>query len=156
MQGTSETTFDPDALTSRAMIVTTLYRMAGSPNVAGENKFADVAEGEWYTNAIIWAQNAGIVQGYSEDTFGTNDLITREQLATILYRYAKYIKRDVSEQGILIGFANTEKTGEYSQDAIKWCVGAEIITGNASNPVDLLSNISRAELAVFLQSFEQN
>ena len=91
LNGTSATEFSPEAEANRAMIVTTLYRIAGSPEIEGVNQFADVPADQWYTDAVIWASQNGIVNGYDSEHFGPMDVITREQFATILYRYAKML-----------------------------------------------------------------
>ncbi|MBR5283585.1 MAG: S-layer homology domain-containing protein, partial [Clostridia bacterium] len=96
MGGTSEDTFSPDLSMTRAMLVTVLYRMEGQPAVSGSSTFADVAPGQYYTDAVLWAAKHGIVGGYDEDTFGTNDNITREQMAVILYRYAEHEGYDLN------------------------------------------------------------
>lgn len=90
MTGTSENHFSPDVTTSRAMIVTMLYRLEGSPAVSGAAAFPDVAAGQWYADAVAWASANGIVTGYDNGNFGPEDTITREQLAVIFYRYAAY------------------------------------------------------------------
>ena len=89
MNGTSDSTFEPMTATTRAMIVTMIWRMEGSPQADASVTFKDVQDGQWYTDAIKWAASNGIVTGYDSDTFGTNDSVTREQLATILYRSVK-------------------------------------------------------------------
>ena len=89
MNGTSDSTFEPMTATTRAMIITMIWRMEGSPQADASVTFKDVQDGQWYTDAIKWAASNGIVTGYDSDTFGTNDSVTREQLATILYRSAK-------------------------------------------------------------------
>lgn len=93
--GTSDTTFSPDSASTRAMVVTLLYRIAGSPDVNGKNSFADVTAEDWFYNAVLWANANGIVTGYDSTHFGPNDNITREQFATILCRYAKVLCPDM-------------------------------------------------------------
>ena len=106
MNGTSGNVFSPEEGTSRAMVVTILHRQAGTPEATAENTFKDVADGQWYTDAIRWAAEKGVVNGYSSETFGPNDLITRQQMATILYRYAIRIGADVSKSDDQIGRAH--------------------------------------------------
>ena len=103
MNGTSATTFEPDSATDRAMLVTGLYRLEGQPE-AGDGPFTDVRAGEWDTDAITWAAENKIVEGYGDGTFGPEDSITREQFATILYRYAKYKGYDVSAKADITTF----------------------------------------------------
>jgi len=108
--GTSATTFTPNATMTRAMLITVLYRMSGSPAVTGTSPFTDVTPGTWYTNAVIFAANKSIAEGTSDTTFSPNDPITREQLATILYNYAVYCKYDVTASSSLTGFTDVGKT----------------------------------------------
>ena len=100
MNGLTDTTFGPDATTTRGMIVTMLYRHENEPTVAGENPFADVKDTQYYADAINWAAENDIVTGYDETTFGPDDTITREQMATILYRYAAYKGYDTTQGGM--------------------------------------------------------
>ena len=88
MSGISSSMFAPELSMSRAMLATVLYRMAGSPAVSGRDNFTDTENDAWYSEAVLWAQQNGYVTGYSSQTFGTNDPVTREQVATILWRYA--------------------------------------------------------------------
>lgn len=96
MNGTSASTFAPNATTTRAMVVSILYRLAGSPAVSGANPFADVAAGSWCENAVIWGYENGIVKGFDESTFAPDATITRQQMAAFLYRYAAFCGKDVS------------------------------------------------------------
>ena len=125
LKGTSDTKFSPEEETNRAMIVTTLYRIAGSPEVTGENPFTDVPADQWYTNAIVWANQNGIVNGYDKEHFGPMDTITREQFATILYRYAQmlYPKMtidDVSMNRFIYDgvYDFTMEAADYAKDAL--------------------------------------
>lgn len=89
MSGTSSTTFSPNGTMTRAMLATTLYREAGSPSVSGTDAFTDTQDGAWYGDAVLWASQEGVVSGYGNGLFGTNDPVSREQIATILWRYAR-------------------------------------------------------------------
>ena len=88
MSGTSAAAFDPDGTMTRAMLAQTLYRAAGSPAVSGSDSFTDTAEGAWYADAVLWASRQGVISGYGSGLFGTDDPVTREQIAAILWRYA--------------------------------------------------------------------
>ena len=101
MSGTSATTFSPDATTTRGMIVTILHRLEGTPAVSTSGTFADVAAGQYYTDAVEWASANGIVGGYGNGRFGPNDPITREQLAAMMYRYADFLGMDTAASGSL-------------------------------------------------------
>lgn len=131
MAGTSATTFAPDATTSRSMIATILWRMAGSPVVNYAMDYTDVGQGQWYSEAIRWAASEGIVGGYGNGLFGTNDPITREQFAVMLYRYAQEQGYDVSigENTNILSYTDVADLSEYAISAMQWAVGAGIING---------------------------
>ena len=137
MNGVSATRFDPDGSVTRAQLVTILYRIAGSPSVNGlTNQFADVSHGTWYTDAVIWAAAKGIVTGTTKDTFAPNSNITREQLATILYRY-NGSKKDPANH--LKPFEDSGSVSAYAADAMNWAVGAGIINGSGTQLMPLAS-----------------
>ena len=125
MNGVADDAFDVDGNLTRAQLVTILYRIAGEPESTATNPFADVADGQWYTNAVIWAAENGIVKGVNTTTFAPNDQITREQIATILFRYAKAEK----VEGKLAGFPDAEKISDYAADAMAWAVEQGLING---------------------------
>ena len=153
IKGTSETTFSPAATTTRAQLVTILYRIAGEPESTATNPFADVADGQWYTNAVIWAAENGIVKGVNTTTFAPNDQITREQIATILFRYAKAEK----VEGKLAGFPDAEKVSDYAADAMAWAVEQDLINGiSESDGKTYLApqeTATRAQIAVILMRY---
>jgi uncharacterized repeat protein (TIGR02543 family) len=154
--GTSTYMFSPNAPMTRAMIVTVLYRLEGMPAVSGANPFDDVAPGMWYTDAVIWAVQNGIVTGYNDNTFGTDDSVTREQLVTILYRYAKYKGYDVSvgEDTNILSYLDAFEISEYAIPAMQWACGAGIIEGSAGNLMPA-ANATRAQVAAILMRFVQ-
>ena len=123
MAGTSATTFGPDVTTTRGMIATILWRLAGSPQVDYAMAFDDVAAGSWYAEAIRWAASEGIVSGYGDGKFGPDDIITREQMAAMLYRYAQYKGYDVSvgENTNLLSYTDFESLSEYAIDYVGFC-----------------------------------
>jgi len=155
-KGTSATTFEPNTSMTRAMLVTVLHRLEGTPAATG-NTFSDVASGKWYTNAVVWANVKGIVKGYDSDTFGTNDFITREQLATILYRYAQYKGYDVivGEDTNILSYEDAFNISEYAIPAVQWACGAGIMQGDAAK-LDPQGNATRAQVAAMLMRFIEN
>ena len=156
MDGTSSTTFAPLMTTNRAMIVTILWRLEGSPVVNYAMNFSDVESGVWYTEAVRWAAAEGIVKGYSDTVFAPNDTVTREQLATILYRYAEYKEYDVSAKGDLTTFADGSTVSTWAADGMTWAVGAQLITGKDGGKLDPTGTATRAEVATILMRFCEN
>jgi len=156
MNGTSETEFAPNGKTDRAMVVTILHRMAGLPAVTGGSTFTDVKAGAWYTNAVIWGAEEEIVKGYSDGRFGPADLVTREQLVTFLWRYAKHIGLDVSvgENTNILSYTDAEQIGSYAVAAMQWGCGAGIIEGKGEGTLDPKGYATRAEVATMIQRFE--
>ena len=156
MNGTGNDTFNPDGQSARAMLVTVLYRLEGEPEV-GENGFNDVPEGEWYTDAVTWAAENKIVEGYDGKFDPTGD-ITREQFATILYRYAKYKGYNISvgEDTNILSFADAEEISSWAKDAMQWAVGAGLINGKGENNLDPSGKATRAEMAAILYRFCEN
>jgi len=154
MNGTSANTFAPYVTTSRAMIVTVLWRMEGSPVVNYAMNFDDVDMGTWYTEAIRWAASEKIVEGYA-GKFNPNDSITREQLAAILWRYAKYKGFDVSvgENTNILSYNDAFDISEYAIPAMQWACGAGVIGGKGNGILDPHGNATRAEVAVMLERF---
>ena len=153
MKGMSPTTFEPNTATTRAMIVTMLWRLEGEPVVNAANPFDDVADGVWYTDAIIWAAENGIVEGYGNGKFGPNDDITREQLATIMYRYAKYKGYDVSASADLSGYTDVDKIGSWALDAMKWANAEGLIKGRTETTLVPQGKATRAETAAIFMRF---
>ena len=155
--GTSDTTFSPNAAMTRAMLVTVLYRMSGSPSVDGQtHPFMDVADHAWYESALIWAVSNGVVNGVSETGFAPNSNVTRQQVATILYRYAKLQGYDVSATTDLSGFPDYEKVASYATSAMAWANAAELVQGSLQGNETLLlptTSATRAQLAAILMRF---
>lgn len=127
--GMSATEFWPDYTMNRAMLVTVLYRLAGSPLCEGDIPFTDVADGLWYTEAVLWAYQSGIVNGINETRFGAEENITREQLTTMLYRFAVGAEMDTSADGDISVFPDASLTSEYALPAMRWAVGCGILNG---------------------------
>lgn len=155
MDGIGSTTFAPDATTSRAMIATILWRMAGSPAVNGSIGFSDVADGQWYSEAIRWAASEGIVDGYGNGSFGPNDPITREQFAAMLWRYAASAGYDVSigESTNILSYADATNVSEYAIPAMQWACGSGVITGISEATLVPLGEATRAQAATMLMRF---
>ena len=156
MAGTSTTTFAPDVTTSRAMIATILWRMAGSPVVNYAMNYTDVAQGQWYSEAVRWATSEGVVTGYGNGLFGTNDPITREQLATMLWRYAQTEGYDVSigEDTNILSYTDVADLSEYAIPAMQWACGARVINGTGDgSTLTPQGQATRAQAAVMLMRF---
>ena len=156
MAGTSATTFAPEVTTSRAMIATILWRMAGSPVVNYAMTYTDVAQGQWYSEAVRWATSEGVVTGYGNGLFGTNDPITREQLATMLWRYAQTEGYDVSigEDTNILSYTDVANLSEYAIPAMQWAVGAGIINGTGDgSTLTPQGQATRAQAATVLMRF---
>ena len=158
MNGTSATTFSPEGTTSRGMIVTILWRMAGSPDM--EDKiwgypFADVDATAYYGTAVYWARLNGIAGGYDDATFGPNDPITREQMAAILYRYAQYKGYDVSAKADLNKFTDADEISNYALEALQWANAEGLINGKGDGVLDPKGQATRAEAAAILTRFNE-
>ncbi len=129
MSGTGEGQFSPDLATSRGMIVTILYRLAGSPAVSGSSAFPDVAQGDWYASGVAWASANGVVSGYPDGTFGPNDPITREQMTAILYQFARTQGKLDSSRADLSAFADADTISSWARESMSWAVAKGLIGG---------------------------
>lgn len=150
MNGTSSTKFSPNGNTVRAMLVTILWRTEGQPG--GRSTFSDVAAGQYYTDAVAWAADNGIVTGYANGAFRPTGQMTREQLAAVLYRYAAYCGRDTSARADLSGFSDSGSVSAYAKDAMAWAVAEGLISGSGDR-LQPGGTASRAQLAVILMRF---
>lgn len=150
MLGTSSTKFSPLETMNRGMIVTMLYRLEGEPGGGGYN-FSDVPGGVWYSDAVAWAADKGIVNGYGEGRFGPEDRLTREQSAEILYRYAKYKGYDVSAAADFSGFSDGGKVSAWANESMRWAVGAGLLKGKGNGILDPNGFILRAEAATVFE-----
>lgn len=153
MAGTAADVFAPNATTTRAMIVTILYRLEGSPAVTGTSSFVDVPAGQWYTDAVNWAAANQIVKGTSATTFAPNDSITREQMAAILYRYAQYKGYDVTKKADLSGYSDNSQVSAYAKDALAWANAAKLINGVTNTTLAPQGNATRAQVSAILHRF---
>jgi len=153
--GTSQTSFEPESKMTRAMLVSVLYRIAGEPSVTVENSFIDVPDNEWYSDAIYWSNSNDIVGGYGNGIFGTNDSITRQDMAVILYRYAKNYGYDVSidVDNKLLSYEDNFKVSEYATSAMQWAVENELIQGTSKNILLPQGTATRAQVATIMMRF---
>ena len=149
MVGTSDDQFAPKATVTRAALITTLYRMAGDPVVAAASPFVDVDEDAWYGDAVIWAVSNGIANGVGNDKFAPNATLTREQVATFLYRFAR------AEAGAadLSTFADADQISTYAQDAMTWAVAEGLLNGVKADTLAPQGNMTRAQMATILDRF---
>ncbi len=159
MSGMDAAAFAPYANTTRAQIAVIFYRMEGSPAVEGENSFTDVVRGSgtaWFYDAVTWAQQNGIMGGYSNSSFAPNDPITREQLTAIFYRYAQYKGYDTTQGGMAIReFDDYESISDYAMGAMAWAVNTGLVKGD-SNLLYPKGTATRAELAALFHRFAEN
>ena len=166
INGLSATTVDPSGTCTRAQLVCILYRIQGEPKVVEDYEldklrapFDDVPRGQWYTNAIWWAKLTGIVNGTSATTFDPSGQITREQLATILYRYtAKYAPDATGNAASLAAYPDAGSVSAYARDAMAWAVGNGLISGLPHGKTDYLEpggSATRAQVATILMRYEQ-
>lgn len=152
MMGTSSTLFSPNEAATRAMLATILWRMEGSPAPKSSAEYSDVPTGQWYSDAIAWATEKGIFEGYGNGTFGPNDPITREQQAAIFYRYASHKGYDTSAVGSLEQFSDKDKASSWALDALKWAIGSGLMNGKGDT-LDPTGTATRAEIAAMLHRF---
>lgn len=155
MDGTSATIFAPGLTTDRAMLATLLYRLEGRPAVTGGVSFDDVAEGTWYTDAVIWAAAEDIVNGVGDgSSFAPATTITREQMAVMLYRYAQYKGYDVTQGGMAAReYADYDQVSGWAEYAVQWAVNAGLISGTSATTLSPQGSATRAEIAAILMRF---
>lgn len=154
MKGMSDTVYGVDQPMTRGMVVTVLYRMAGSPDVTGTSTFTDLRKGAYYEKAVIWAAENDIAQGYNKATFAPDQTVSRQQMAAFLYRYAKLKGMDVSGQSDLSGFKDNGSVGQYAKTAMAWAVNAGIIQGTATDTLAPTDALLRQQCAVMLYRLE--
>ena len=154
MNGVSSDEFDPNGTLTRGMMVTVLYRLEGEPESRADLPFEDVEPGTWYTEAVRWAVDEGIVLGTTDTTYEPDAMITREQLATMLYRYAAYKDYDTTQGGMAIReFADYEDISDWALEGLDWAVNAELVNGKENNLLDPTGSATRAETATLLMRF---
>ncbi len=155
MNGMDEKKFEPQTTCTRAMLVTILYRNAGEPFVIAASPFTDLKQ-NWYQNPINWAFEYEIVNGMTATTFAPDETVTREQIATILYRYAKYDKANVSQKKSLSSFSDGDKVSDWAKEAMEWAYASGLINGNSINGTVLLDPqgaATRAQIATILMRY---
>lgn len=151
MNGTTTTTFEPGKTLTRGMWVTMLYRMAGSPAVSGSSTFSDVDESTWCLDAILWGTANGIINGFNDGTFRTNDVVTRQQLVAILYRYAQYMGYDTTASASLEGFTDADTV--WAKEAMEWALAEGILNGTTAATLTPNGSANRGQAATFLMRF---
>lgn len=152
--GTGAGIFSPNEPMNRAMVATVLYRVAGSEKVTGATAFEDVADGQWYSQAIAWASAKGVVNGMGDNRYAPDLAVTREQLVTMLYRFEKdYRNKKVSTTGDLGAFPDGSVVSSWARDAMSWAVGEKLIQGRNTGHLDPSGTATRAEVATVLQRF---
>ncbi len=154
--GMTDTTFGPNAAMTRAMLVTVLYRLEEEPDVTADNLFTDVADDEWYTDAVIWASENKIIGGYGGGLFGTNDSITREQMATILYNYASYKDYDVTASADFSAYTDADGISTWAESAMQWASAEELINGVTETTLEPNGSATRAQVATIFMRFVEN
>ena len=155
MVGTSDKTFSPAVNATRGMVVTILWRLENEPAPKAKNPFTDMTQ-NWYIDAVSWASENNIVNGYGNGSYGPEDAITREQLATILYRYSQWKKLDVSagENTDISSYSDTAQISEYAISAMRWACGSGLINGRTPTTLVPVETSTRAELATILFRFQ--
>ena len=153
LKGTAKRTFSPYASTTRAMIATVLWRMDGAPDAKSDSRFTDVASGQWYSAAVAWANENGIVRGFGDGTFAPNAPVTREQFAAMLYRYAQYSGRALESGSNLADFKDAGTISSWARNAMRWAVSSGILTGKPGKRLDPQGTATRAEIAAMLRRF---
>ena len=152
MTGTSKTTFEPNTTTTRGMIVSILHRLEGNP-VVTEEAFSDVSADDWYGKAVAWASSEGIVGGYGDGTFQPNKAITREEMASILYRYAQYKDQDVSARADLTKYTDADQVGAWAEEVMQWANAEGLINGMTEDTLVPQGNATRAQVAAMFQRY---
>lgn len=153
VSGVSKTEFAPNSPMTRAQLVTVLYRAAGSPSVTVSTNFEDLDVGSYYYSAVVWANVNGIVNGTSDTTFSPDSRLTRQQLAAILYRYARAFGGDTSYTGNLSHFTDRHQVDSYATTPMIWAVSHEIISGTSDTTLSPLSTATRAQVVVILHRY---
>jgi len=157
MNGMGNHRFAPNGTTTRAMLVTTLYRLADSPEAGEGSTFTDVAEGAWYADAIAWAQDVGIAKGITETRFAPNSNVTREQAATFLYRFVtEYLKVESAESADLSMYKDADKISSYAKTAVAWATAKNLFEGFPNGTLQPKDTLTRAQLAKLLTILDQN
>jgi len=155
--GTTKITFSPNDKLSRAMLVTILWNMEGRPKASGTNKFPDVKNGAWYTDAIVWASTSGVVNGNKDGTFTPNNNITRQEVAVMLCNYAKYKGKNVTSSKDLSTFKDNSRVASWALPSMRWAIENKVI-GGAENgtKINPVNNATRAEAVTMIKNYIDN
>lgn len=156
MNGTTDTTFAPNAALSRAMMAAVLYNMEGKPNAEASDHFSDVAAGKWYSDAVNWAAENNIVSGLPNGTYAPNQALSREQMASILYRYAEYKGLAVEARADLDHFSDTDTISPWARDVVEWAVAEKLISGTTDTTLQPKTTANRAQVAAVLMNYCEN
>ena len=156
MDGTAAYTFSPNGKATRAMAITILYRLAGQPASSGDSPFQDVRPSDWFSPAVAWAVTHGIANGTSATAFSPNAIITREQLAAFLYRYAQDQGYDTSARADLSGYSDAGLVSSYATEALSWANATGLITGTTATTLSPQGSATRAQVATILSRFCQD
>ncbi len=158
MKGTAEGIFSPSSTLTRAMVVTVLFRREGSPDTYewtnDDMEFMDVKESEWYTDAVKWATRTGVVNGLSDTSFGPMKDITREQLATMLFRYSSSAPVSVTERADLSAFPDGDKVSSWAKEAVAWAVSSGLIKGTDKGDIEPRGNATREQFAAIIERYD--
>lgn len=154
--GTSATTFSPNDAMTRGMIAVVLHNFEDDPEFTTQNSFSDVDPGDWYADGVNWMIYMGITGGYGDGSFGTNDVVSREQLVTFLYRYASSMGYSTAEDADLSSFADGDSVSGYAAEAMRWAVGSGLIVGSDGGALDPRGSATRAQVAAILKRFVVN
>lgn len=153
MTGTGATAFAPNVTTTRAMIVSILYRLEGGPVVSGSSPFNDVHTSDWYCDAVRWAERTGVVGGVGGGRFAPNTAITREQLAAMLMNYANYKHQNVSARADLSRYSDADGVSAWAEDAVAWANAEGYISGMTATTIAPQGSATRAQVAAILQRY---
>lgn len=153
MSGTSASTFSPNVVLTRVMAAQILYSLSGKPAVSYSPVYTDVSADTWYSDAVIWAKQNGVINGYTNGKFGVNDAVTREQIATILYSYSDKYGVDISSLQNLNKYTDASKISSYAVTPMQWAVANGIISGRTTTTLVPQGSLTRAECAVMLRSY---
>ena len=155
MNGVTNDTFSPNSPVSRGMLVTILHRMAGSPDTAEAVTFSDVTPGQYYEAPIAWAAENGIVNGYPDGTFAPDNSVTREQMATILSRFAQTQGVDTSPAADLSGFSDRDMVNDYAAAPFAWANAVQLINGVTADTLVPQGQATRAQMATIIMRYDQ-
>lgn len=156
LKGTSDKRFEPNAQMTRAMLVTALYHLEGEPAVNGVNIFRDIQDNTWYMNPVIWAQDNKLISGYENSEFKANEIITREQIAVILYRYAQSKGYNMSASNDINDYKDKDSISDWAKKSMEWAVSNKIISGKNANKLSPHDPATRAEVSSMIMRFMKN